>query len=97
MEFPDEILALIKEFSRPVTRPDWRRLRPMTAYNFHQAILCKYNRMKYGVFRKVIYKFVCNYSRHPQHKYIYSFDDPRLDYERRLILVHLKLNPYYII
>ena len=24
MEFPDEILRIIKEYSLPVTRPDWR-------------------------------------------------------------------------
>ena len=25
MELPDDILALIKEYSQPITRPDWRK------------------------------------------------------------------------
>ena len=25
MELPQELLILIKEFSKPITRPDWRR------------------------------------------------------------------------
>ena len=94
MEFPDEILALIREFARPVTRPGWRRLRKMTSYNFHRAILYKYNRMRHTGWCKVIYHFVDHYTRYPQDKFIYVFES-YLDDERRLILAHLKLNPDY--
>ena len=89
MELPDEILALIREFARPVTSPGWRRLRKMPSYNFHRAILYKYNRRG----PQVIYTFVDHYSRYPD-KFIYVFES-YLDYERRLILAHLKLNPDY--
>lgn len=30
MELPDDIIRLIKEYSMPVTRPDWRTLHRMT-------------------------------------------------------------------
>jgi len=29
MELPDDVLAIIKEYARPVTRPDWRTLHIM--------------------------------------------------------------------
>ncbi len=29
MELPDDVLTLIREFSKPVTRPDWRMVRPL--------------------------------------------------------------------
>ena len=29
MELPEDVLAVIKEFSKPVTRPDWRTLHKM--------------------------------------------------------------------
>ena len=41
MEFPDEILAIIKEFSRPVTRPDWRHLHRLTSLDLHIDIARK--------------------------------------------------------
>ena len=30
MEFPDDILQIIKTFSQPITRPDWRTLHKFT-------------------------------------------------------------------
>jgi len=38
MEFPDDILLLIREFSRPLTRPDWRTLKPMSIFLFHYLV-----------------------------------------------------------
>ena len=96
MELPDEILTIIKDFSRPFTRPGWRKLRIMTSYMFHQAILYKYNRMRHRGWRKVIYEFVLRYSHNPQDKYIYEFGH-FMDYERFVSVVQLKLNPGYII
>ena len=34
MELPDDVLRLIREYSRPVTRPDWKRLQKMTHAEF---------------------------------------------------------------
>ena len=32
MELPDDVLQIIKEYSKPVTRPDWRTLHKMPQY-----------------------------------------------------------------
>jgi hypothetical protein len=90
MELPDEILALVREFSRPVTRPGWRDLRRMTAYMFHRDILYKYNRMRHRGWRKVIYTFVAQYAQYPQDKFIYVWEST-MDYERFVSIVQLRL------
>jgi len=90
MHLPDEILAYIKEFSRPITRPDWRHLRRMTAYRFHSAILYIYNQKPYPI---VIYNFICKYSRSPQDRFTYLFDYDFVDNRGRTrIIAHLLRN-----
>jgi len=49
LELPDDILQIIREYARPVTRPDWRTMHKMTQqlYKqecFNQAIL-RWNRV----------------------------------------------------
>ena len=34
MELPDDVLRLIREYSQPITRPDWKRLQKMTHADF---------------------------------------------------------------
>ena len=34
MEFPDDVLKIIREYSRPLTRPDWRTLHRMPYTQF---------------------------------------------------------------
>jgi len=41
MELPDDIVSLIREFSRPVTHPGWRYLRRMENIAFHVAVACE--------------------------------------------------------
>ena len=91
MNLPDEILAIIKEYSQPLSRPGWRKLRIMPSYVYHGAILYKYNRMRTGRWSKAIYNYVRDYSRNPQDKFIYSFDSYK-EYERYVTIVRLKLN-----
>ena len=43
MELPDELLTLVRDFSRPVTRPDWRDLHRMDAHHFHFLVASIYN------------------------------------------------------
>lgn len=43
MELPDDVLGLIRDFSRPITRPDWRGLHRMTSYKFHINIKISFN------------------------------------------------------
>jgi len=43
MELPDDILKIIKEYSQPITRPDWRQG-------------CYYNRIPYRI-NNIKYRF----------------------------------------
>ena len=47
MELPEDVVELIREFSRPVTRPDWRTLHVMTANNFHMSAMKKFSNSFY--------------------------------------------------
>jgi hypothetical protein len=43
MELPDDIILLVRDFTRPVTRPDWRTLHRMPAYRLHCSVRDTYN------------------------------------------------------
>ena len=43
MELPDDVLSVIRDFSRPCTRHDWRNLHRMPSLQFHIDIALKYN------------------------------------------------------
>jgi hypothetical protein len=44
MEFPEDILKIIREYSKPMTRPDWRSLQRMPSYRFHILVSQTLNR-----------------------------------------------------
>jgi len=39
LELPKDIVDIIKEFSRPITRPDWRKLHIMTNQRFYLELM----------------------------------------------------------
>ena len=41
MEFPSEIVRIISEYSKPMTRPDWRKVRNICMSDFYQEIMRK--------------------------------------------------------
>jgi hypothetical protein len=47
MEFPDDILRIIREFSKPLTRPDWRRLNRLPLQDLYHEIMEKKNNPKW--------------------------------------------------
>jgi hypothetical protein len=49
MELPDDVVQIIKDYSRPMTRPDWRRLHKMSYQLFHLAVLERYNTRFYNL------------------------------------------------
>ena len=67
MDLPDDVLALVREFSRPMTRPDWRNLRRMTLRRLHKAVAERYNHTNLPAVRT----FIFNYS------FVYGGDDVR--------------------
>ena len=38
MELPDDVIAIIKGYSQPMTRPDWRELHLMTSRLYHSSV-----------------------------------------------------------
>jgi len=45
-ELPDDILKIIKEYSMPVTRPDWRRLHIMSYTQYLTDYYIEYKKRK---------------------------------------------------
>ena len=43
MELPDDVLGIIRDFSRPITRPDWRTLHRMPSEELHFNVVAKFN------------------------------------------------------
>jgi len=46
---PDDVLTIIKEYSMPVTRPDWRTLHKMTSVRYQDDCYIEYAKR----FRKI--------------------------------------------
>ena len=46
MFLPPRALTLIKEYSRPLTRPDWRTLQRMTFDNFYYSLRLNWRQTK---------------------------------------------------
>ena len=69
MELPDDVLDLVRDFSRPVSRPGWRELKPMYSFKFHRDIMNTFNVRDIPV----INSFVERYRRQNM-QYIYCMD-----------------------
>jgi len=46
MELPDDTISLVKEYSMPMTRPDWRTLHCLLNFEFFYHIAAGFNRIK---------------------------------------------------
>ena len=72
MELPDEILAHIKDFSRPITRPDWRQFKPMRAFKFHTAVMNSYNKMNLPVLNSFVKRYERQVMQYMYCRYVYD-------------------------
>jgi len=54
MELPDDILAIVRDFSRPVTRPDWRTLKRWEEERFLWNIFAIYNSKRIPVIERFV-------------------------------------------
>ena len=43
MQLPDDVLGIIRDFSRPLTRPDWRSLHRLLSEQLHFNVVVKFN------------------------------------------------------
>ena len=74
MEFPSDVLIIIKEYSMPITRSDWRtcgKIRKIVLqYDFHEQtskyeyalICCRMGRILYNQSKNKIFEFEKYYS-----------------------------------
>jgi len=60
MELPEDVLRLVKDFSMPITRPDWRTLNVMPYEIFKQQCYIEY--YKKWMYPYIYYKKV--FSKH---------------------------------
>jgi len=67
MELPDDVFRLVKEYSMPVTRPDWRNIHRMIEWIFLREIAVTYNITN----KMVIRTFVDKYENTDNTKYVY--------------------------
>ena len=68
MQLPDDILSIIREYSKPLTRPDWRTLKPLSGHilytDIYKIIWTKHNVSS-------LYKHVFHYIRDTQWGHTY--------------------------
>ena len=83
MELPDDVLSHIRDFSRPMTRPNWRGLHLMTSYRFHINIKNTFNQMNIPVINHFA-------ERYDQLEYTYVFGQGRLF--EPIVLIFLNKN-----
>jgi hypothetical protein len=60
MELPDDVLSIVRDFSRPVTRPDWRDLHRLGEVQLLWRIASCYNTKRIPV----IERFILSYHEH---------------------------------
>ena len=61
MELPRDILDIIREYSMPVTRPDWRKLHKYTNRQFYSDLKRAYNKtilLQYGYYYYTQYSII---------------------------------------
>ena len=71
MELPDDIILLIRDFSRPVTRPDWRTIHHMGEVRFLWLIGSIYNRKRIPVIEKYVYDYSLDICSVANYNYIF--------------------------
>jgi hypothetical protein len=76
MELPDDVLQIIKEFSQPVTRPDWRSLHRMPTVSFHMLAAQAINR----TFPRSVFEMVTQTDSAFKYNLIYDNGFPYIDY-----------------
>ena len=86
MELPDDVLRLIKEYSMPITRADWRDLHLMNNMRFLCNIATTYNYR----YLQVIHRFVNNYEDTINTKYKYI----RYSHQYARPIAYVVLNKY---
>jgi|LauGreSuBDMM15SN_2_FD.fasta_scaffold48395_2 hypothetical protein len=82
LELPDDVLAIIKEYARPITRPDWRTLHLMTNQHYKTEYYLQYVKRKIMLYSSLeynrmeaTYKIMFN-----QWHFDHTFGIPKIDW-----------------
>ena len=54
MEFPDDVLAIIRAYSKPLTRPDWRKVKRICMGSLYNEIMKNKNKKYTDILRTFI-------------------------------------------
>ena len=52
MQLPDDILSIIRKYSKPLTRPDWRTLKPLSGHLFYHELNYRLHNLKIRISRR---------------------------------------------
>ena len=83
MELPEDILSVIREFSRPVTHPGWRGLHLMNELKFLKLIANTYNEMNFPVIIRFVHRYENRENNYIYHRFIYN--------PTRIVAIYLKI------
>jgi len=78
MELPEDVLKIIKEYSRPLTRPDWKKMHHMPEFTYYVLVAKEYNKSGNNTFKKVLdknkkYKYMyCTLHINPYINFVYN-------------------------
>lgn len=53
MQLPDDVLAIIRDYSKPLTRPDWRTLKPLSGHLFYHGLNYRLNNLKIRMYTQM--------------------------------------------
>jgi hypothetical protein len=71
MQLPDDVLVIIREYSKPLTRPNWRTLNPLCRHILYNEL---YDGLYHGPIRfKPLFKRVFNHLCNSQWGNIYNY------------------------
>ena len=74
MELPDDVLQLIREYSKPLTRPDWRTLNRLPLHQLYQEIMRNKNNPNWN-YSLVLHKFVYDIQRGKRWIDLYEYSE----------------------
>lgn len=71
MDLPDDVIYLVREFSRPITRPDWRTIQRVNEHALHWNILALFNTKRIPVIERFVLSYHEDASYMPNYTYMF--------------------------
>jgi hypothetical protein len=74
MELPDDVLQIIREYSKPLTRPDWRTLNRLPLHKLYREIMINKNKPNWN-YSVVLHKFIYDIQRGKKWSDLYEYSE----------------------